>query len=77
MRDVKSSPLEIPICFETFSDYWQPFLGDAGPAPLYVTSLNDARRAELPGRMKNRLAEEEKGAISLVARAWAIRGTAP
>lgn len=74
LQDVKSSPIEITVRFETFSDYWQPFLGETGPAPLYVASLNAERRAELRNRLEKRLAVAEKGAIALVARAWAVRG---
>jgi SAM-dependent methyltransferase len=75
LRDVKSSAIEIPIHFETFSDYWRPFLGETGPAPLYVASLDDERRTELRSRLKKRLAVGEKETITLVARAWAVRGT--
>jgi hypothetical protein len=77
LRDVKSSAIEISIRFGTFSDYWKPFLGKTGPAPLYVTSLNSEQRAELRGRLENRLAIGKKGAITLAARAWAVRGTSP
>jgi SAM-dependent methyltransferase len=75
LRDVKSSSIEIPTHFETFSEYWQPFLGETGPAPLYVASLDVERRTELQNRLKNRLEAGEKEVITLVARAWAIRGT--
>ena len=75
LRNVKSSAIEIPVHFETFSDYWQPFLGETGPAPLYVASLDDERRTELRSRLKKRLAVGEKENITLVARAWAVRGT--
>jgi SAM-dependent methyltransferase len=77
MKEVKSTAIEIPVRFETFSDYWQPFLGKTGPAPLYAESLNAERRAELRNRLEKRLAEGEKGDINLVARAWAVRGTSP
>jgi SAM-dependent methyltransferase len=77
MKDVKSAAIEIPIHFETFSDFWQPFLGGTGPAPLYVASLNSGKRAELQKRLKNRLMVGIKGGIRLVARAWAVRGITP
>ncbi|MEJ2108635.1 MAG: class I SAM-dependent methyltransferase [Acidobacteriota bacterium] len=77
MNDVKSAGIEIPVFFETFSDYWQPFLGGTGPAPIYVASLDSEKRAELQYRLKNRLMVGIKGGITLVARAWAVRGTVP
>jgi len=73
---VRSEALEIPTRFESFLDYWQPFLGGTGPAPSYVTSLGDERREELRERLERRLELGPDGAIELVARAWAIRGTA-
>ena len=75
LRDIKSTAIEIPIRFETFSEYWQSFLGETGPAPLYVASLNDGKKIELQSRLKNRLAVGEKETITFVARAWAVSGT--
>jgi hypothetical protein len=77
LQDIKSSAIEIALPIKTFSDYWQPFLGGTGPAPLYIASLNAERRAELRDRLANRFAIGEKGAITLAARAWAIRGMSP
>jgi len=77
MRDVRSDDVEIQMRFETFSDYWQPFLCGTGPAPSYVTSLSGEMRAELRGRLESRLAVGSEGVIALAARAWAVRGTAP
>src|SRR5262249_53972685 len=44
LREVRSRGVEIATCFETFSDYWEPFLGGTGPAPGYVASLGAERR---------------------------------
>jgi SAM-dependent methyltransferase len=77
MRDVESDAVEIPTRFEVFSDYWQPFLGGTGPAPSYVDSLSEKKRAELRGRLERRLTSGLEGVIDLVARAWVVRGTAP
>jgi SAM-dependent methyltransferase len=77
MHGVKSDAIEIPLHFETFSDYWLPFLGGTGPAPLYVASLTSRVRAELRDRLENRIMRDEKGGITLVARAWAVRGIVP
>jgi SAM-dependent methyltransferase len=76
-RDIKSDAIEIPTRFKAFSDYWQPFLGGTGPAPSYVASLSDEKRSELRNRLERRLTDGTEGVIDLVARAWAIRGTAP
>ena len=76
-RDVKSDAVEIPTHFDSFSDFWQPFLGGTGPAPSYLASLSEERRSELRSRLERRLAPGPEGAIDLVARAWAVRSTAP
>jgi SAM-dependent methyltransferase len=74
MRDVQSDAVEIPTRFESFSEYWRPFLGGTGPAPSYVASLSAEKRSELRDRLAGRLAPEPDGVIDLVARAWAVRG---
>ena len=76
MRNTRSAALEIPTRFETFSDYWEPFLGATGPAPSYVASLGTETRRELRDRLERRLTPGTDGGIALVARAWAVRGTA-
>ena len=55
LQRVVSDALEIPVRFETFAGYWQPFLGGTGPAPAYVASLTDAQRDELRLRVERRL----------------------
>jgi SAM-dependent methyltransferase len=75
LRDTRSVALEIPTRFESFSDYWGPFLGGTGPAPAYVASLTEGMRSKLGDRLERRLRPGTEGAIELVARAWAIRGT--
>jgi SAM-dependent methyltransferase len=65
--------IDIPTPFASFEDYWQPFLGGQGPAPAYAMSLDDAARARLRDRMRERMPVEADGSISLTARAWATR----
>lgn len=75
LRDVATAPLEVTARFADFDDYWRPFLGGQGPAPAYAMSLPDERRASLRDQLKAALPAAEGGAISLRARAWAVRGT--
>jgi SAM-dependent methyltransferase len=74
LADVVCESIEIPTRFSTFADFWKPFLGGTGPAPSYVASLDPGRREALAARLRRSLAPEPDGAISLVARAWAVRG---
>jgi len=66
--------IEIPTDFRDFDDYWSPFLGGQGPAPGYLMSLSDERRAALRERIRAGLPFAADGSIPLVARAWAVRG---
>jgi len=69
--------VEIPTVFTDFDDFWNPFLGGQGPAPTYVASLPEDRRAALREELRRRLPAEPDGSIHLTARAWAVRGLAP
>ncbi len=76
LSDVRCEPLEIPTEFTSFDDYWRPLLGGSGPAPSYVASLDAGRRATLARKLEEALPRGPGGTIALVARAWAVRGTA-
>ena len=67
------TPIDIPTRFESFDDYWQPFLGGQGPAPAYAMSLSEPQRAQLRERLRDRLPRNAGGSIALVARAWAVK----
>lgn len=75
LHDVRCDPIEISTDFSSFDDYWRSFQGGSGPAPSYVVSLEDDRRAVLATELENALPREPDGSIRLVARAWAARGT--
>jgi SAM-dependent methyltransferase len=74
---VATRPIDVATVFESFDDYWSPFLGGQGPAPGYAMSLTDDRRAALRERLRSTLPAEPDGRIPLIARAWAARGTVP
>jgi SAM-dependent methyltransferase len=74
LAEVHCEPIEIATTFANFADYWQPFLGGTGPAPAYVGSLTSEGRAALAQRLESKLPRGSDGSISLVARAWAVRG---
>lgn len=74
LTDVKTIPLEVTVEFADFDEYWRPFLGGQGPAPAYAMSLPEEQRARLKDRLQSALPRTAGGAISLKARAWAVRG---
>jgi SAM-dependent methyltransferase len=75
LGQVGVAPIDLATSFADFDDYWQPFLGGQGPAPAYAMSLDDARRSALREAIRRRLPVQADGRVSLVARAWAVRGT--
>lgn len=77
LRDVTVGALQVPTRFRHFEDYWTPFLKGTGPAPAYVASLSPDRRGALRDRLAGSLRFDADGAISLLARAWAVRGVKP
>jgi len=74
LAGIETCPIDIPTDFKDFDDYWAPFLGGQGPAPGYVMSLSEERRAQLRERIYNSLPFALDGSIPLVARAWVVRG---
>lgn len=75
LRDVAVRPIDVPTVFMDFDDYWTPFLGGQAPAPAYAMSLDEPARARLRERLRASLPIAPDGSISLIARAWAVRGT--
>jgi SAM-dependent methyltransferase len=74
LRYVDLRAIDVPTVFYDFDDYWSPFLGGQGPAPGYVTSLPEERRAALRERLRATLPAGADGTIRIIARAWAVRG---
>jgi hypothetical protein len=51
-----------------------PFLGGQGPAPAYAMSLDEPARARLREGIQAKIPTRPDGSISMIARAWAVRG---
>lgn len=78
LEDVHEQPLVITMRFESFADYWDPFLLGQGPAGVYVKQLAPEQRSALRAEVKRRISPSaESLPIALDARAWAVRGTVP
>jgi SAM-dependent methyltransferase len=68
--------IDVPTLFESFNDFWEPFLASQGPAPGYVRGLPGAQRDQLRTALHDRLPIADDGSIALTARAWAVRAAA-
>ena len=62
--------------FESFADYWAPYVGTEGPVAEYVTSLPEEERQRLETAAAY-LDGEPDGPRSYAALAWAVKGVAP
>jgi len=76
LKDMLSELIQVDTVFESFDDYWRPFLGGQGPAPSYVLSLEAHAQEALKNALHKRLPIQRDGSIPLIARAWAMRGRA-
>jgi ubiquinone/menaquinone biosynthesis C-methylase UbiE len=73
LSQVEIRPIDISADFKNFEDFWSPFLGGQGPAPGYIASLDEKRRAQLRERIYSSLPFALDGTIPLVLRAWAAK----
>ncbi|WP_432881408.1 class I SAM-dependent methyltransferase [Kribbella sp. CA-245084] len=72
--DVRTRAIDVPTVFTSFDDYWTPFLGGTGVAPVYLRSLAPADQDAMREGVRERLPIEADGSIKLTARAWAAIG---
>ena len=78
LEDIQEQPQAITMRFESFADYWDPFLLGQGPVGVYVKSLSRDQVQALRGEVKSRVSPSaEKSPFELSARVWSVRGTVP
>lgn len=78
LNDVTVEPIDLPLHFPDFDDYWVPHTL-AGPAPVqrFVALLDDDGKVALREALRSMLPIAADGSIDLIGRAWALRGTKP
>jgi SAM-dependent methyltransferase len=74
LQSVKTRALDAPTVFADFDDYWSPFLKGQGPAGAQCVSLSGDDRERQRNHLEAALPINHDGTISLIARAWAVRG---
>ena len=78
LADVRDGSLTIEMTFESFDDFWQPFLAGVGPAGGYVAGLTEDRRRGLEEKLRADFWEDQPDRPrTLPARAWAVAGIVP
>lgn len=74
---VETRAIDVPTVFVDFDDYWAPMGIGSGSIAGYCQSLSEAQRSALAEQLKRSLPFAPDGSISLIARAWAVRGLVP
>lgn len=74
LTGVRGGLLEVPMRFETFDDYWSPFLLGIGPAGDFTRALDDDGREALRAELERRLGP---GPVEMTSTARWVRGTVP
>jgi len=78
LEDVREWSVDILMRFESFADYWDPFLLGQGPAGSYVRRLDQEKLEAIRGEIRRRLSlGTEDAPIVLSARAWSVLGIVP
>jgi SAM-dependent methyltransferase len=76
LSDIATTSIDVPTVFPDFDALWEPFLGAQGSAPSYLASLDADARFDVREHMRHHAPTADDGSISLIARAWAVRGGA-
>jgi SAM-dependent methyltransferase len=78
LENVREQAIEITMRFESFADYWDPFLLGQGPAGSYIRRLSRDELQTLRDEVKRQLSlSVENTPFALPARAWAACGIVP
>lgn len=73
LHDVEPGKLTVRRWFNTFEDWWEPYLLGVGPSGDYVSRLDDDQRAALAERCRERLPAEP---FEVPGAAWCVRARA-
>lgn len=74
LDEISVTAIDITTPFDSFEDYWAPFLGGVGSAPKYCVSLDEDLRNAIRDAVRDKLPTGPDGEILLATRAWPIRG---
>ena len=72
VRDIRSTALTVSVEYQSFEEWWQPYLLGVGPAGAYVATLSDEERARLRAACEESFPSVP---FTIVATAWTAAGT--
>jgi len=74
LTDSEESVLTVHVPFESFEQWWEPYLLGVGPAGVYVAGLDDERREALLAECRRRVPD---GPFEVAASSWCVSATVP
>jgi SAM-dependent methyltransferase len=75
LRDIVQETIVMRFVFESFEDYWTPFLSGDGPPGQFVTGLAEPDRSRVEAQLRHVfLSGKPDGRRSFIAAAWSCRG---
>jgi len=77
LNHIRTARLELAMQFESFDDYWLPFLGGATPTSAFASALNTETGGALAKALRDLIPDMRRdGSFVLPAVAWAVAGIA-
>jgi len=77
LNHIRTARLELAMRFESFDDYWLPFLGGATPTSAFASALNTETGGALAKALRDLIPDMRRdGSFVLPAVAWAVAGIA-
>ena len=74
LASAEQSVLTVHVPFESFEQWWEPYLLGVGPAGVYVAGLDEERREALLAECRRRVPE---GPFEVAASSWCVRASVP
>lgn len=76
LRHVDVRPISVAACFPDFATYWRAMINPDWTGGRFVNSIPQIARDAVRERLCGSLPLQQDGSFTLMARAWAVRGTA-
>ena len=76
--DIRTEIKEIEMNFDSFHDYWEPFLSGVTQTSAFSSRLSMEKRSALERCLREKLMGMAVGnGFTLIARAWVVKGSVP
>lgn len=77
LSTVRTTTLDLSLQFNSFEDYWLPFLGGATPTSTFAAMINRETGGAVARVLRDKIPNmQANGSFVLPARAWAVAGIA-